>query len=101
MPSTGGAHDGLHLVADHHAGERGRRFLARIAMADHLAVPQHGGAVAHALHLFEPVRDVEDRLALGAQPLQRLEQLVGLLRRQHRSRLVQDDELAASAAGSG
>ena len=87
------AHDGLHLVADHHAGERGRRLLARIAMADHLAVAQHGGAVAHALHLFEAVRDVEDRLAFGAQPLERLEQLVGLLRRQHRGRLVEDDQV--------
>ena len=87
------AHHRLHLVADHHAGQRRRRLLARIAVADHLAVTQHGGRVAHALHLFEAMRDVEDRLALGAQPVERLEQLVGLLRRQHRSRLVEDDQL--------
>ena len=62
-------------------------------MADDLAVTQHGGAVADALHLFQPVRDVEDRFAFRAQPLQRLEQLVGFLRRQHRGRLVEDDEL--------
>ena len=39
------------------------------------------------------MRNVEDRLAFGAQPLQRLEQPVGFLRRQHGSRLVEDDEL--------
>ena len=87
------AHHGLHVVADHHAGQRCRGFLARIAMANHLAVAQHGGAVADALYLFQPVRNVEDRLSFRAQPFERLEQLVGFLRRQHRGRLVQDDEL--------
>src|SRR5262245_65352170 len=62
-------------------------------MADHLSVPKYGGAVAHALHFLEPVRDVEDRLAFGPQPLQSFEQLVGLLRGQNGSRLVQDDEI--------
>ena len=46
-----------------------------------------------ALHLFEPVPDVEDGAPSRAQPLQRDEQVVGLLRRQHRGRLVHDDEL--------
>ena len=32
-------------------------------------------------------------LPSDAQPFERLEQLVGLLRRQHRRRLVEDDEL--------
>ena len=61
-------------------------------VADHLAVAHDGRGVAHALHLFEAMRDVEDRLSLGAQPFQRLEQLVGFLRRQNRSGLVEDDE---------
>ena len=48
--------------------------------------------VAEPAHLVEPVRDVEQRPALVAQPLQRGEQPLGLLRRQHRGRLVEDDE---------
>jgi hypothetical protein len=58
---------GLHLIADHHAGQRRSGFLARIAMADHLAVTQHGGAVADAFDLFQPVRNVEDGLSFRAQ----------------------------------
>src|SRR5690606_24227947 len=41
------AHDSLDLAADHHARERGGRFIARIAMADDLAMAQHRGAVAY------------------------------------------------------
>ena len=93
MPVDRRTHHGLDVVAHHHARQRSRRLLSRVAVTDHLAVAQHGGRVAHALHLFEAMRDVEDRLALGAQPLQRLEQLVGFLRRQHRGRLVEDDQL--------
>ena len=79
----GFAHDRLNLVANHHPGERGGRLLARVAMVDHLAVPHHRGPVAQPLHLVEAMRDVEDRLAFGAQAFERLEELVGLLRRQH------------------
>ncbi len=81
-----------HLPAHHHARKRGRRFLFGVAGARHLAVAQHGGAVADALHLFQTVADVEDGAALGAQLEKRFEETVGLLRRQHRSRLVEDDE---------
>ncbi len=49
------------VAADHHAGERSRRLLPRIAGARDLAVAQHGGAVTDALHLLQPVADVEDR----------------------------------------
>src|SRR5690606_19819659 len=85
-------YDRHHLVADHHAGERCGRFFPRIAACDDLAMAKHRRAVAQALHLLEPVRDVEDRLALSAQALQRLEQPVGLLRRQHGGWLVEDDQ---------
>lgn len=46
------------IAADHHARQRCRRFLARIAGAGHLAVTQDGGAVADALHLFQTVADI-------------------------------------------
>ena len=45
------------------------------------------------LHLLQLVADVEDRAALGRQALEHDEQLVGLLRRQHRGRLVEDEQL--------
>ena len=81
------------IAADHHAGQRSRGLLARIAGARHLAVAQNGGAVADALHLFQPVADIENRAALGLQLVQRFEQPVGFLRRQHRGRLVENDQL--------
>ena len=71
-----------------------------------LALSLFGSAVATSLprrrmvarlgkreHLREPVRDVEDRDALGGEPSQRHEQQIRLLRRQHGGRLVHDDEL--------
>ena len=81
------------LAADHHAGERLRGLGARIAGRDHLAAAQDGGGVAQRAHLLELVGDVEDRAAFLAQHPQRAEQLLGLLRRQHRGRLVEDQQL--------
>ena len=63
-----------------------------IAGRDLLAAAQDGGGVAQPLHLFELVADVEDGAAFGLEAFQHDEELVGLLRRQHRGRLVQDQE---------
>jgi hypothetical protein len=75
-------------------------FLPRDASAGDLAVAQHRGAVADALHLFQAMADIEHRAALGFELEQRLEQIVGFLRCQHRGRLVKDDQLRGSAAGA-
>ena len=45
VSSTGDAQGG-DLRADHQAGETAGALLARVALGDHLAVAQHGGAVA-------------------------------------------------------
>ena len=82
----------LDLGADHHARQRGGGLRFRVAGRDLLAAAQDGGGVAEPLHLFELVADVEDGAALGLQPLQHDEKLVGLLRGQHRGRLVEDQE---------
>ena len=87
------ARDLQHLAADHQAGERAGRLLRRVGLGDHLAAPHDGGVVADALHLLQAVADVEHRAALAGQPLQGDEQVVGLLRGQHRGRLVHDQEL--------
>ena len=84
----------LQLGADHHLAPcraRSRRLGSQCA--DHLAAAQDRGAVAQRPDLVQLVADVEDRAALGRQPAQRLEQLLDLLRRQHRGRLVHDQQL--------
>ncbi|MNY56805.1 hypothetical protein D3C86_1929220 [compost metagenome] len=52
-----------------------------VASTGNLAVAQNGGAIADALHLFQPVADIKNRTPFGLQPHQRLEQPLGLLRR--------------------
>ena len=58
-----------------------------------LAAAQNRRGVAERPDLVELVADVEDRAALGGEPAQRREQLLGLLRREHRGRLVHDQQL--------
>jgi hypothetical protein len=81
------------VLADHQARHRLGRFLRRHAMTGHLASAQHGGRVAELLDLIQLVADVEDRAAFGRELAQRFEQLAHRLRRQHRRRLVHDEEL--------
>src|SRR5829696_4308837 len=87
---------GLHLAdlgADHQGRDGAGARLARVERRDDPAVAQHGRGPAQAAHLLELVRDVEDRAAFAGKPLERLEEPLGLLRGQHRGRLVEDDEL--------
>ena len=86
----------LHLAdlgADHHARQRRRGLLPRIAGRNLLAAAQDRRRVAQPLHLFELVADVEDGAAFALEPLEHDEELVGLLRREHGGRLVEDEEL--------
>jgi hypothetical protein len=61
-------------------------------MPRYLAAAQHRGALAQRAHLAEFVADKQNAAALGRQTAQGDEQLVGLLRREHRSRLIEDQE---------
>ena len=72
------------LGADHHARQRRRGFLPRIARRHLFAAAQDRRGVAKPLHLFELVADVEDGAAFGLEPVQHDEELIGFLRRQHR-----------------
>ena len=83
------------VAADHHPRERGRRLLSRIALAGDASGPEHGRAVAQRADLVELVADVENRHALVRERLQRREQALDRLRRQHRRRLVHDQEARA------
>ena len=89
---AGGRFDFLDLGADHHPRQRSRGLLLRIAGRDLLAAAQDRGGVAKPLHLVELVADVEDRAALGLQPVQHDEELIGFLRGQDRGRLIEDQE---------
>lgn len=81
------------LAADHHPRERGRGLEPGIAGLDLLAAAQDRGGVAEPLHFVELVADVEDGAAFGLEAFQHDEELVGFLRCQHGSGLVQDQEL--------
>ena len=86
------------LGADHQARQAGVALLRRIDLAGDLAAAQHGAVVAQRADLVELVADVEDRAALGRQLAQRDEQLLHRLRRQHRGRLVEDQQLRVWSA---
>ena len=85
-----------HVAPDHHARERLLgRALGRHRL-DLLAAPQHAHAVGDVEHLAELVGDEDDRLALRGQRAQDPEQLLRLLRGQHRGRLVEDQHVGAA-----
>ena len=83
----------LEFGGDHQLGELLGRFLARRAMGDDAAEAHDRRGVAERADLLELVADVEDRAAFGGEAAQRHEQRLGLLRRQHRGRLVHDQQL--------
>ena len=87
-----GLGDFLEVRADHHLGHRARGLALRVAMGDHLAAAQDGRGVAERDDLVQLVGDVEDRAAARRELAQGLEQLLDFLRRQHRGRLVHDQE---------
>ncbi len=65
-------------------------------VADLLAAPQDRHAVGDGEHLVELVGDDDDGGAAGLELAQHREQLLRLLRRQHRRRLVQDQHLGVA-----
>ena len=64
-----------------------------LGAADLPAVAQDGDAIADLGDLLEPVRDVDDRPALGLERADDLEQPAGLAVGQRRGRLVHDHDL--------
>ncbi len=88
------------LGADHEARQAGVGLLGRIDLARDLAAAQHRAVVAQGADLVELVRDVEDRAALGGELAQGHEQRLHRLRRQHRGRLVEDEQLRRGHQGA-
>ena len=62
---------------------------------DHAAVAQHRHPVADLHHLVQLVGDEDDRQPAIRQAAQQVQQLHGLLRREHGRRLVEDEQVRA------
>ena len=85
--------DERHLAPDHQLGEVLLVGLGRDALADDLAAPDDRDPVGDLEDLVELVADEDDAVALGREAPEDLEDLLGLLRRQDRGRLVEDEDL--------
>ena len=80
-------------VADHHARHFVGGEVFDLAAADLAASTQHSHAVAEARHFAELVRDHDDRDLLAMRHVaQEAKHFVRFARRQHRGRLVEDEE---------
>ncbi len=83
------------LGADHAARHVVRGEIGDLAVGREAAAAQDGHLVGKGHHLAEFVGDHQHRdLAAIGQPAQQAQHLVGLLRRQHRGRLVEDQQAA-------
>ena len=79
-------------LPDHHLDETRLGHGVAVDGADHGAAAHDGDAIAVGEDLADLVRDEHDRDAALGQAPQRREQAVDLLRRQHRRRLVEDQD---------
>ena len=77
----------------HQLGHLPRRPVARGAGRHHLAAPQDRRLVTQGADFLQLVRDIQDRRPLRRQLPQGAKQDLHLLRRQHRCRLVHDQQL--------
>ena len=91
-------HRELHVAPDHRARDLRRRRLRRLQPLDRLRPRRITVIVSRDLHhLVELVRDEDDRARRRSRSLpQHAPQLVDLRRRQHRGRLVEDQDLRAA-----
>ena len=85
-----------HLAADHQARQALLGRPCRRQRLDLLAAAQHRDPVGDLEHLVQLVADEDDRLALLGQAAHDREQLLRLLRGQHRRRLVEDEDVRAA-----
>ena len=85
----------LDRAADHHRGELGVAGLG-VGLADDLAEADDRDAVGDRADLAELVGDEDDGLPGLLELAHDVHQLVGLLGREHRGRLVEDEELGVA-----
>ena len=87
--------------ADHHLHQLVFRDLGHGTVADELPVAEHAPAVSDAEDLVELVRDEEDRLAFGFQPLDEGIEFVDFLVRQGGGGFIHDDHARVDGQGTG
>ena len=86
-------HPQEHGASDHLFGQFGRRGVSGGHFRDDRPLPHHRHPVGDRHDFTQLVGDKDDRFPLGAQPAEHPEKLVRLLRRQHRRRLVQNQDI--------
>ena len=85
-------HHQLDGASHHQLGEVGLIGLGRDPLAHHLASPDDRDPVRDLEDLVELVADEQDAVTFRGETAQDLEDLLGLLRRQDRGRLVEDQD---------
>ena len=89
-----------HVPAHHQRGQLPLVHLRRLIHAHHLSAPHHAHAVGDLHHLAETVGDDDHGHALVPHhAADHVEEFVGLLRRQHGGRLVEDQDVRAAVQG--
>ena len=84
------------IAADHQPSERPRIDRGGWHGRDQASAAQHRDAIGEAQRFVELVADEDDRAPISREATQHGQQLVHLLRRQHRGRLVENQDLRAS-----
>ena len=96
LPHHGALDGELHLLPDHHLGERRLRRLHCVDAAHGLALPENGDAVGDRHDFMQFVRDDDDGLAVLLHRAHDGKEFFRLLRRQNRRRLVQNEDVRAA-----
>ena len=81
------------LAANHEARQGRIGLVRRVAHAGDLAPAQHGAGIAQRANLVQLVADVQNAAALRRELLEHHKQFFYRLGREHRGRLVQDEQL--------
>ena len=80
-------------MSHHHFREFFFVGFSRLDSTDVFALSENGDNVGYRHYLVQLVGDEDDGLAVLLHGLQHVEELLGLLRRKHRRRLVQDKDI--------
>ena len=89
----------IDLLTDHHLRQGLYRRLLGLHRADILALSEDRYAVGDSQHLVELMGDDDDGFAVRFHVAEHLEELVGLLRRQHRGGLVENQNVRTPVKG--
>jgi hypothetical protein len=90
-----------HVATNHQTRHVDRLQFVRRMAGDHPAVAQHGHLVGDLLDLRQPVRNIEDAHALGAEIGDDLEQCPGFDWRERSGRFVEDHHAVRNQKHSG